>query len=213
MAQHDFEYVTKKEYLPVKKELIGLIKDVQDELRDAFTFQFYWIGSTSRNMITRDRKSNIGYDFDLDFYPNVDYDDYTPKQLRDKFIKAINKHAAKYGYSTCENSTRVLTIKVKDRKNSRILHSADIAICFDFEDGPCQYIHYNKKQNTFEWQNRPNPYDVEEKADWFKHETEEGWDEVLDKYLYLKDNNTDENKRSRSLYAEAVSAVYNEYNM
>lgn len=33
----DFEYVTKKEYLPVKNELIELINLVQDEVRDKFT--------------------------------------------------------------------------------------------------------------------------------------------------------------------------------
>lgn len=213
MAQHDFEYVTRKEYLPVKKELMEIVYAVQNELRGHFTFQFYWIGSSARNMITRDKKSNVGYDFDLDFYPNIDYDDYKPDQIRNMFIKAINKYASKYGYSPCENSTHVLTIKVKDKKNSRILHSADIAICFDFEDGPSRYIHYNKKQNTFEWQTRPDSYDVEEKVEWIKKETEDGWDKVLELYLYLKDNNKDLNKKSRSLYAEAVSNVYNEYNM
>lgn len=204
--KHDFEYVKKSEYMPAKKQLINLLNDVQDELRDDFTFQFYFIGSTNRNMITRDKKSNVGFDFDIDCYPNASWDTYKAKVWRDKLINAINKHVKKYGYATCENSTRVITIKVKDKQNSRILYSCDIAIAFDFDDDSSYYIYYNKKQNSFDWKERPNPYEVEEKADDIK---EEGyWEEVKDLYIYLK-NNSD--KKSRSLYAEAVNDVYNQY--
>ena len=51
---HDFCYVPRSEYLPVKKELIELINVVQDEVRDYFTFSFTFIGSTHRKMITKD---------------------------------------------------------------------------------------------------------------------------------------------------------------
>ena len=78
----DFEYVTKKEYLPVKNELIELINLVQDEVRDKFTFRFDFIGSASRNMITRDKKSNIGYDFDVNIRVNDDDNEYSAKEIR-----------------------------------------------------------------------------------------------------------------------------------
>ncbi len=51
----DFKYVTKKEYQPVKNELIELINLVQDEVREYFTFRYDFIGSASRNMITREK--------------------------------------------------------------------------------------------------------------------------------------------------------------
>ena len=53
---HDFCYVSKKEAAPVKAELLDIIHEVQDIVRDDFTFQFTFIGSSSRNMITYDRK-------------------------------------------------------------------------------------------------------------------------------------------------------------
>ena len=56
---YHFEYVTKAEAAPVKKELIAIINAVQDLLRDHFTFRFDFIGSSARNMITQDVKSNI----------------------------------------------------------------------------------------------------------------------------------------------------------
>ena len=49
-----FEYVTKKEYGPVKEELINLIRMVQDDVREHFTSRYDFIGSASRNMITRE---------------------------------------------------------------------------------------------------------------------------------------------------------------
>ena len=50
---YHFEYVTKAEAAPVKKELIAIINAVQDLLRDHFTFRFDFIGSSARNMITQ----------------------------------------------------------------------------------------------------------------------------------------------------------------
>ena len=67
---HEFVYVKKEEYMPVRQELENLIHRLQDEVRDKFTFQYRFIGSSSRNMITRDLKGNTGYDFDVDLFPN-----------------------------------------------------------------------------------------------------------------------------------------------
>ena len=63
---------TKKEAAPVKAELLEIIHEVQDIVRDDFTFQYTFIGSSSRNMITEDIKSNIGYDFDVNLEVNDD---------------------------------------------------------------------------------------------------------------------------------------------
>ena len=62
---HDFKYVTKNEAKPVKEELYQILHKVQDIVRDDFTFSFTPVGSSKRNMITFDTKSNIGFDFDF----------------------------------------------------------------------------------------------------------------------------------------------------
>ena len=106
-------------------------------------------------MITHDAKSNIGFDFDINIYPNDEENRFTAKQIKLLFKQSLDKFAYRYGYDFAEDSTRVLTIKVKDRKNSRILHSVDFAFVNDYEDNDgydCQeYIHYNKKQNAYSW--------------------------------------------------------------
>lgn len=210
--QHDFHYVSKREYSPVKEHLWNMIHEVQKDLRkDYFTFQFVPIGSSSRNMITRDKKSNVGYDFDINLYPNVGFDEYSPKELRTIITKAFNKFAAKYGYSPCEDSTRVITLKVKDRENSKILHSCDMAIVLYDEDEDPWYIQCRKNGNKkyYEKQLMPDPDELEEKIAWIKDN--DLWDEVKNMYINLKNHNTNSDRKSRSMFAEAINNIYNEY--
>lgn len=75
---HDFRYVTKKQAQPIKDELYQILYMVQDLVRDNFTFSFTPIGSSSRNMITCDAKSNIGFDFDINIEVNDDNEDFEP---------------------------------------------------------------------------------------------------------------------------------------
>lgn len=108
---HDFRYVTKNDAKLIKEELYQILYEVQDLVRDNFTFSFRPIGSSSRNMITHDTKSNIGFDFDINLEINDDNGDFEPKEIRTIMRNAINRVAPYYGYKSCEDSTRVLTIK------------------------------------------------------------------------------------------------------
>lgn len=114
---HDYEYVPKEIALPIKNDIIELIKHVQNEIRDNFTFRFDFIGSAKRNMITCDFKSNIGFDFDVNIEVNDDDVNFTPKEIKHILMKAFDKYVYGYSYDHCEDSTRVFTIKVKDRDN------------------------------------------------------------------------------------------------
>ena len=209
-----FEYVTKKEFGPVKEELISLIKMVQDDVREYFTFRYDFIGSASRNMITREINGNVGYDFDVNIRVNDPDNSYSAKKIRNILKSAFDKHAKKFMYDDAEDSTRVITIKVKDKKNSRILHSCDFAVVNDYidEDGDehQEYIHFNKKQNTYEWQEQPEGYYMLlERIDDIKEHNL--WQKVRDLYLEKKSKNTDSHKKSRSIFAETVKEVHDKY--
>ena len=210
---YHFKYISKhsKEVQSAYDNLIEIINSVHKELKNEFTFQHDIVGSYSRNMITYDVKSNKGFDFDVNIYPNGEENNFTAKQIKMMLINAINKYAKKYNYSPAVNSTRVIKIKVKDKENSKIKHSVDFAIVNDYVDDDgydCQeYIRYNKKTDQYEWQEQDSGYyQLYEKVDWIKDE--ELWNELREKYLYLKNNN---DKSSRSLYAEAVNNICNEY--
>ena len=210
----EFEYVSKREYGPVKEDLVELIHLVQDEVREHFTFRYDFIGSASRNMITREINGNVGYDFDVNIRVNDPDNSYSAKKIRNILKSAFDKHAKKFMYDDAEDSTRVITIKVKDRKNSKILHSCDFAVVNDYidEDGDehQEYIHFNKKQNTYEWQEQPEGYYMllERIDDIKKYNL---WQKVRDLYLEKKSKNTDLHKKSRSIFAETVKEVHDKY--
>lgn len=211
---HDYQYVPKRQASPIREEIENLIHLVQREVKNKFTFSYQLIGSASRNMITEDKKSNTGFDFDVNIRVNDDDNKYTAKQIKTTLMNAFNKHNHLFQYDNCEDSKRVITIKVKDTKNKKILHSCDFAVVNDYidDDGyDCQeYIHFNKKQNTYEWQQQPDGfYELQEKIEWCH---DEGlWNAVRDLYIIKKNGNTDPHVKSRSIFAKTVHEICQKY--
>ena len=209
-----FEYVQKSEYMPIKEELEQIIHRAQDIVRDYFTFSYRYIGSSSRNMITCDYDSNIGFDFDVNIYVNDD-NKYEAKEIKHILMNAFNRAGGLFGYKPCEDSTRVFTMKFVDRKHFSIHHSCDFAIVNDYIDKEGrdrqQFIKFNKKDNSDYWEDQGlGYYNLPEKEDWLKNNN--CWNDVRKCYIDKKNDNTDPDKKSRSLYAEAVNEVYNYYN-
>ena len=207
----DCKYVKKEEWQPVRDELYEIIHKLQDEVREYFTFQYHFVGSSKRNMITRGRNSNTGFDFDVNIEVNDPDEDYSAEEIRNILRNGLDRVTNPYGrsifgYDYTEDSTRVLTIKVKDKANSRILHSCDFCVVNECEDGRQQYIRYNKKQQSYSWEYQPKGYyELPEKIEWIKRNGL--WQQVRDVYLDKKNMNADKNKKSRSIFAETVHQV------
>ena len=203
---HDFRYVTKNEAKPIKKELYQILYEVQDLIRDKFTFSFTPIGSSSRNMITYDAKSNIGFDFDINIEVNDDNEDFEPKEIRTIIRTAIDRVAPRYGYKSCEDSTRVLTIKKVNTFTSRIIHSCDFAIVYNCADGRQQYIRFNKDNNYYSWEYQGKGFaDLNKKTDWLKKNGL--WGNLQDYYIEKKNANENPDKHSRSIFAESINEM------
>ena len=207
---YHFEYVSRAQAAPVKKELIAILNQVQNILREHFTFRYDFIGSSARNMITQDVKSNIGFDFDVNIEVNDDDQNYSPKQIREMLKNAFDRVIPHYGYSPAEQSTRVLTIKYKDTANSRILHSCDIAVVNNYFDDEGyehqEYIHFDKKSNQYLWEERSDGYyQLSEKEEWIKNHNLQT--DLQEWYLWKKNANRDNHKKSRTIYAESVHEI------
>lgn len=202
---YNFQYVTKNELKPIKQQIIELMSLVQNDIRNDFTFQYKFIGSVSRNMVTCDKKSNIGFDFDIDIMVNDDEENYFPKDIKHILMKSFNKFTRKYNYDYCEDSTRVFTIKVKDTVNSKILHSYDFAIVNNYGDNQQQYIRFNKP-NHYSWEEQTKGfYQLPDKIDFCKDN--DLWQSVRALYLRKKNSNTVLSKKSRSLFAETIHEI------
>lgn len=211
---YNFKYVTVKQLSPVKQDLIVIINSVQDLIRKDFTFRFDFVGSVERNMVTYDVKSNIGFDFDVNIQVNDDECNFSAEDIKTKIKNALDKVAPHFGYDYAEDSARVLTIKVKDRKNSKILHSCDFAIVNNYIDDNDnerqEYIRFNKKQKNYTWEEQPRGYYLlPEKEEWIKNNGY--WDEMRKLYLDKKNCNNDSNKHSRSIYAETIHQICQRY--
>lgn len=208
---HEFSYISKYDN-QVKKSynvIIDILREVQDLIRDKFTFSFTPIGSYSRNMITYDKKTNIGFDFDFNIEVNDDEEKFSAKEIKSILIDALNRVARRYGYSYAEDSTRVITIKKINYLYSHIEHSCDFAIVNNYNDKGCsrqEYIRFNKKANQYYWcQQSKGYYKLPEKIKWLK--SKNYWNELRKHYLYKKNTNTDNNIHSRTLFAIAVQEI------
>ena len=213
-----FEYVSKSKYMPVKKELIKIINQVQDELREQFTFDYKFIGSSSRNMITYDPKTNKGYDFDINIEVN-DFDEYySAKELKEILINTFNQVIKlTYPYASCQNNTRVFTIKVYEEnpcciniialRSPKIEYSCDFAIVNTINDYQQEYIRFNKNTHEYSWHMQCKGYLLSKKEAYIKKN--KLTNELRKIYLDKKNFNTNPNKKSRALYAEAVNELYN----
>lgn len=208
---YHYEYASRKVRKPIRDKIVELLKLVQKDLKKKFTFQFKFEGSAPLNLVTYDSTTNTGFDFDINVYPNDDEQKYSAKELKTIFINSLNKFGKKYGFGSCENSSRVITLKIVDNKHSKILYSYDIAIVNDYEDDNKEWhqqlVYFNKKQNSYYWQEQPAPfYEFYNRVDAIKEHG--SWQEVRELYLEKKNNNNDINKKSRSLRIEAVNEVY-----
>ena len=214
---HDFRYISKREteVVEVREKLVDLIREVQQKLRGTYTFQFKIVGSYERNMITYDGNGNAGFDLDVNIWPNDKEERFSPKELKLKFKEALDSFGTKYGFSPAEDSTRVLTIKVKDRRHAQILYSVDFAFVKNYtgRDGRehQQIIRYRKNQGSYVWEEQGDRgTDLREKEVWLKKNIRL-WEEMRNRYLEKKNQNQDENLHSRSIYAQAVHEICQRY--
>lgn len=212
-----YEFVNRSEYLPVRNELEQIIKNVQNIIRKEFTFQFKLVGSGNKHLITREVNGNKGFDFDYNLILNhpKSSDGYylKPKYAKETLIKAFRQVVKGTKYSDPEDSTTSITIKVKDVKNSKIIHSCDFAIIYYPDDEQYdyyKYIRFNKPTN-YTWEIRNISKNIDVKLDWLKHNVPNYWNLIKEKYLYLKNTNKDKNKHSFQLYYETINNLYNEY--
>lgn len=215
-AMPRYEFVSRAEYTPVRKEIEKLIKRAQDKMREADgkTFQFQLVGSGRRHLITREIGGNKGYDFDYNLIIKNPGEDEA-KLIKQRFMRAFSAAVKGTKYSSPKDSTSVITIKAVDNKNSQVLHSCDFSIIYYEEDG-YYYLRNDKTHLSFtvatsyRFQFRPLDFEPKEKiAEICRRKNIDGWKMIRDEYLKVKEHDREE-KPSYSLYIEAVNNVHNQ---
>lgn len=210
-----YEYVKKSEYAPVRRDLEQIIKCVQIEMRKKYglTFQFRLIGSGKRHLVTRIQNGNSGYDFDYNLVltpPDNGYH-YDAKTIKQHFMASLKTALHETKYSFPKDSTSSITIKVIDKSQKKVLYGCDFAVIYYGNNGRNDgyyYLKNNKSQQSYEFVFRSLNSDIDKKVQDIIQDN--GWPDIRDEYLYLKNINKRNKKHSFSLYAEAVNNVYNQ---
>ena len=212
-----FEYISKHDdrVKLAYKNINAMLNELHKRIK-SFTFTTEIVGSYKKNLITYDRKSNIGFDFDYNIVLNQNADKYSPKKIKESiFMVQFKELANKYGFDKIENSTRVITLKKVNKEESKITYSCDFAIVRNYEDDNKnkyqEYIRFNKNTNRYLWYEQSyGVYDLPKRIDWIKHENNSRvWDELKNKYLHKKNNDT--KLHSRQILSMAVNDICNKY--
>ena len=206
-----YEYVGKKEWKPVWDLCRECLCDTNElTKRKGYSFTFHPIGSLKRQLITRVIGGNKGFDIDVDLVipepPNGGKG--LGKEIFDIFYDAVRKSFKHTKFSDPEDSTSVMTLKYVDTKNSRIVYSIDLAIMFFDEEGNAHVLHHYKENGGYGFQKRFES-GINEKEEWVLENIER--DELASHYLRLKNSNRVHMKRSRSLYYETISNLFDQY--
>lgn len=207
-----YEYVSKAELQPVKQQIEKIISSLHTSLHsDGVTFVDKLIGSGGKNLVTRVIGGNTGFDFDYNFVIQKDAD-LSPKDLRLIFVNKLGEIISNTNYNNVSNGQQSLTIKVVDKRKSQIIHGCDFAIVDEYTDDQNNYrqrILVQHANNLYSWQEKPISNNYTYKVSNLK--ANGLWNEVREEYLKIKNNNGDRNKKSYTMYYEAVNNVYGRY--
>ena len=205
-----YEYVSEREYKPMKAELTDIIRRARKHVVEEdpeLDFEYRLIGSGGKNLITREIGGNRGYDFDYNLVIDAPEQGmkWVGKEVHRVFLNAFRQTVAGTPFKEPEESTSVLTIKKVDRRRKAVACSCDFAIVY-YDPSGHHFLQYNKGNGGFGFQHRSFRYDVDGLAEEIRH-ADNGWNELRDEYLRLKNADT-QSKRSFVLYVEAVNNVH-----
>jgi hypothetical protein len=212
-AGRTYEFVPKSELNPVKDQVEVIINALQDSMRVfGVTFTFKLVGSGGKHLVTRVVNGNTGFDFDYNLGIQKE-GDLSAKDLRLKVKRELERILQGTGYSTVSSGKQSMTFKFIDHDNSRIVHSCDFALVNDYVDDVGDSIQeiliWQREDDTYIWNKRPYAKNHSDKLSNLK--ANGLWQEVKDEYLKIKNNNQDREKKSFSLFFEAINNVYNRY--
>ena len=213
----NYEYVNWEEARPVKVGLNSINQKMQSYMRNnhpELLFDVDLVGSAKRKLITREVNGNQGFDFDYNLVISKPpqgkiWDAEVVKQF---FMDAADFAVSGTGYSHPKDSTRAITIKKVDRKNSRIRHSCDYAIIYYEDAHTYYYLRNNKTNGSYSFEKRVLKYPIDVMEQYINENAGQfsttGTEWIREEYLKVKNGDTQE-KESHILYVEALYNIIN----
>ncbi|MGD9901500.1 MAG: hypothetical protein AB7S44_03060 [Spirochaetales bacterium] len=202
-----YEYVEKQEREDLVKVCESIICEVQNEVREYFTFEFKLIGSGEKRLITRNGKTGC---FDLDYNLILQKDKKElisyPQKIKEIFMQAFNGVNPKNSFADAKNSTSVITSNLKI--DDRLLFSFDVAILIEGNNGSYYKLIYDKPSQRYIWNEQPHSANYKEKFSQIKKQGY--WMEFKERYLEKKNYylSRDPEKKSYVIFLETINEFY-----
>lgn len=177
-----FIYANQQEVKESRYWCEGILHNVQELLRNYFTFEIRLIGSGEKRLITQNGENGA---FDLDYNLIIQRDKKNlinnPKQVKEIFISAFNEVAPNFEFSFAKNSTSVITEKYIPKDAN---FSFDIAIITQGNDDKYYKLIYDKPTNRYFWNEVPLSKNYQTKFTQLKRQGD--WLTFKQRYLELK---------------------------
>jgi hypothetical protein len=202
-----YQYIEKDDRKVLTAICESILHNVQDLVRDYFTFEIKLIGSGEKRLITQNGAT--GY-FDLDYNIILKRDKMglisNPEEIRKIFLNAFNKFNPQYGFKYAQDSTSVITSRLVSGNQLRF--SFDIAILSEGNNGNYYKLIYDKVSQRYIWNEVRKSRDYAPK---FKAIKEKGyWLQFKKRYLELKNAHLRKNDgiQSFSIFLETINEFY-----
>jgi len=188
----------------------GILKAVQTEVNDYFTFDFRLIGSGDRKLVTQNGDEPFDLDYDIILQRDKKELLNDPKRIKELFrnkLDVVLKNSIdKYKPSPSRDSTSVLTTNV--RIDNRISFSFDVAIIAENDNGHYCRITNVKDARQYIWNQLPNSNGFHEKFKAIKDA--KLWNDFKAKYLKKKNEHLSRQTgvNSFSILLETINEFY-----
>ena len=206
-----YKFAIQKEVTFLNQWCLDILHEVQEDIKDYFTFDIRLIGSGDKRLVTQN--SDQSFDLDYNLILQKDKKDLinNPQRIKDIFIKSF-KYVLKQrdkNYSHVCYSTSVITAKIII--NKKMVFSFDVAIIVEGDDGYFYRLTNDKNSNHYIWNRVPSSKDYFEKFQWIKKQGY--WKIFKDRYLELKNMHLKrgEDIKSFSIFLETLNEFVNNY--
>lgn len=200
-----YRFANQQEVKELTKWCEEIIKEVQVELKEYFTFSFNLIGSGGKKLVTQNAEEAFDLDYNLilqkDKQGLIDNPQRIKDIIRGAFDRVLKENVKNYKGSS--DSTSVITASIVD--NHRRTFSFDVAIYVEGDNGYLYRLIHDKKSQRYIWNQVPKSRDYEYKLQKIKEDGE--WQEFKDRYLDLKNMHLrrNDNIKSFSIFLETLN--------
>ena len=201
-----YQYAIQNDVKQEDKWCRKVLHNVQNEVRDFFTFDIRLIGSGDKRLVTQNGDGPFDLDYNLILQRDKKNLIKNPEQIKKIFMDAFKTILEKeklYKYSTRDSSS-VITLNLIDNNND-LEFSFDVAIIVEADDGYFYRLTNDKNVGRYIWNKIPSSKNYFERFQRVKNNNQ--WMIFKKRYLELKNMHLKRNEdiKSFSVFLETLN--------